>query len=68
MKGVFPLNILHQPLAYRHVDVFSKTPFSGNGLTVFPESSGLPVETMQRITADRGVCSLPYNSVARDVP
>src|SRR5436305_13912668 len=52
MKGVFPLSIQHQPLAYRHVDVFSKKPFSGNGLTVFPESDGIPVETMQRITQE----------------
>jgi predicted PhzF superfamily epimerase YddE/YHI9 len=44
------LDIRHHPLAYRHVDVFSKAPFSGNGLIVFPESSGLPVEIMQRIT------------------
>ena len=51
MKGVFPLSIQH-PLAYRHVDVFSKNPFSGNGLSVFPESSGLPVQIMQRITQE----------------
>lgn len=52
MEGVFSLNIQHHPLAYRHVDVFSKTPFSGNGLTVFPESGGLSGETMQRITQE----------------
>ncbi|TMD63420.1 MAG: PhzF family phenazine biosynthesis protein [Chloroflexi bacterium] len=52
MKGVFPLSIQHHPLAYRHVDVFSKKPFSGNGLTVFPQSSGLPVQIMQRITQE----------------
>jgi trans-2,3-dihydro-3-hydroxyanthranilate isomerase len=46
------LNIRHHPLAYRHVDVFSKVPFSGNGLTVFPESRGLPGEIMQRITQE----------------
>src|SRR5947209_10797403 len=52
MKGVFPLSIQHHPLAYSHVDVFSKKPFSGNGLTVFPQSSGLPVQIMQRITQE----------------
>jgi trans-2,3-dihydro-3-hydroxyanthranilate isomerase len=46
------LNIRHHSLIYRHVDVFSKTPFSGNGLIVFPESVGLPGEVMQRITQE----------------
>src|SRR5215470_3172495 len=46
------MSIQHHPLAYRHVDVFSKIPFSGNGLTVFPESSGLSIQMMQRITQE----------------
>lgn len=41
-----------QALAYRHVDVFSREPLSGNGLTVFPEASALTPETMQRITRE----------------
>jgi PhzF family phenazine biosynthesis protein len=41
-----------RPLAYRHVDVFSRVPFSGNGLTVFPESQGLSAPMMQRITQE----------------
>jgi PhzF family phenazine biosynthesis protein len=40
------------PLAYRQVDVFSKVAFSGNGLTVFPESRNLTVPLMQRITQE----------------
>lgn len=39
-------------LAYRHVDVFSREPLSGNGLTVFPEAGALTPETMQRITRE----------------
>ncbi len=42
----------HHLLAYRHVDVFSKIPFSGTGLIVFPESGGLSSEMMQRITQE----------------
>jgi PhzF family phenazine biosynthesis protein len=38
--------------AYRRVDVFTQTPFSGNGLTVFPESVGLSAAQMQRITQE----------------
>jgi trans-2,3-dihydro-3-hydroxyanthranilate isomerase len=38
--------------AYRHVDVFTRAPFSGNGLTVFPESAGLSAAQMQRITQE----------------
>jgi trans-2,3-dihydro-3-hydroxyanthranilate isomerase len=52
MRGVISLSNQHHILAYRHVDVFSKIPFSGNGLIVFPESSGLPPEMMQRITQE----------------
>ncbi len=37
---------------FRHVDVFTQTPFSGNGLTVFPQSAGLSAEQMQRITQE----------------
>jgi trans-2,3-dihydro-3-hydroxyanthranilate isomerase len=52
MKGGYPLSSQHSPLAYRHVDVFSRQPFAGNGLIVFPESNGLSSETMQRITQE----------------
>src|SRR5260370_18053736 len=38
--------------AYRQVDVFSRVPFSGNGLTVFFEAEGLPTSAMQRITQE----------------
>jgi predicted PhzF superfamily epimerase YddE/YHI9 len=38
--------------AYRQVDVFSRVPFSGNGLTVFLEAAGLPTGAMQRITQE----------------
>jgi trans-2,3-dihydro-3-hydroxyanthranilate isomerase len=37
---------------YRHVDVFTRAPFSGNGLTVFPESAGLSAAQMQRVTQE----------------
>lgn len=39
-------------LDYRHVDVFSREPLSGNGLTVFPRGEGLSAEAMQRITQE----------------
>jgi PhzF family phenazine biosynthesis protein len=39
-------------LSYRHVDVFSKFPLSGNGLTVFIHSEELRTETMQKITQE----------------
>src|SRR5258706_16178248 len=38
--------------AYRQIDVFSRVPFSGNGLTVFLEAEGLPTGAMQRITQE----------------
>jgi trans-2,3-dihydro-3-hydroxyanthranilate isomerase len=38
--------------AYRQVDVFSRVPFSGNGLTVFLEAEGLLTGAMQRITQE----------------
>jgi len=41
-----------QPLAYHHVDVFSARPFTGNSLTVFPESARLSSEQMLRITQE----------------
>lgn len=51
-KGEMSLDTYPHPLAYRHVDVFSKVPFSGNGLTVFPESQQLSAGLMQRITQE----------------
>jgi trans-2,3-dihydro-3-hydroxyanthranilate isomerase len=37
---------------YRHVDVFTSTPFEGNQLAVFPEPRGLTTEQMQTITRE----------------
>ncbi|MFF0143220.1 PhzF family phenazine biosynthesis protein [Streptomyces sp. NPDC005227] len=37
---------------YFHVDVFSRTPFSGNSLTVFPDAGSLSGPQMQRITEE----------------
>lgn len=42
----------HTLLAYRQVDVFSRAPFSGNGLTVFPDATGLSTQAMQVITQE----------------
>lgn len=39
-------------LRYLHVDVFSATPFSGNSLTVFPDSVDLQAGEMLRITQE----------------
>lgn len=43
---------LDQRLSYRHVDVFSDKPFSGNGLTVFVVEKELATEAMQQITQE----------------
>lgn len=40
------------PLEYVHVDVFSRTPFGGNSLPVFPNASGLSAEQMLGITRE----------------
>ncbi|MGW3285184.1 PhzF family phenazine biosynthesis protein [Streptomyces sp. NPDC001002] len=37
---------------YFHVDVFTKLPFSGNSLTVFPDAAGVSGSQMQRITQE----------------
>lgn len=39
-------------IPYYHVDVFSKEPFSGNGLTVFTEAEGFTKATMQNLTQE----------------
>jgi trans-2,3-dihydro-3-hydroxyanthranilate isomerase len=39
-------------MPYYHVDVFSDKLFSGNGLTIFPESQGLSKERMQTLTRE----------------
>lgn len=39
-------------LGFVHVDVFSQTPFGGNGLPVFPDARGLSSEQMLRITQE----------------
>ncbi|CKI64141.1 PhzF family phenazine biosynthesis protein [Mycolicibacterium smegmatis] len=39
-------------LAYSHVDVFSRVPFGGNSLPVFPDARGLSGEQMLRITQE----------------
>lgn len=41
-----------QSLEYRHVDVFTREPLSGNGLTVFPDAGALTPETMQLVTRE----------------
>lgn len=40
------------PLEYTHVDVFSRSPYSGNGLPVFTDSRGLAPAQMLRITQE----------------
>ncbi|AKS31491.1 PhzF family phenazine biosynthesis protein [Mycolicibacterium goodii] len=39
-------------LAYSHVDVFSRVPFGGNSLPVFPDARGVSGEQMLRITQE----------------
>jgi PhzF family phenazine biosynthesis protein len=39
-------------LAYSHVDVFSRVPFGGNSLPVFPDAGDLSAEQMLRITQE----------------
>ena len=39
-------------LDYVHVDVFSRAPYGGNSLTVFPDARGLSGERMQAITQE----------------
>ncbi|HEU5348251.1 MAG TPA: PhzF family phenazine biosynthesis protein [Ktedonobacterales bacterium] len=39
-------------LEYRHVDVFTREPLSGNGLIVFPDASTLAAATMQLVTRE----------------
>ncbi|WP_272952310.1 PhzF family phenazine biosynthesis protein [Mycolicibacterium smegmatis] len=39
-------------LAYSHVDVFSRVPFGGNSLPVFPDARGVSSEQMLRITQE----------------
>ncbi|MBU1001163.1 MAG: PhzF family phenazine biosynthesis protein [Proteobacteria bacterium] len=39
-------------LVYRHVDVFSRSPLRGNGLTVFPDAARLDTATMQALTQE----------------
>jgi trans-2,3-dihydro-3-hydroxyanthranilate isomerase len=39
-------------LAYSHVDVFSRSPFGGNSLPVFPDVGDLTAEQMLRITQE----------------
>jgi trans-2,3-dihydro-3-hydroxyanthranilate isomerase len=39
-------------LAYRHVDVFTDRPFSGNGLTVFVQDAELSAPLMQEVTRE----------------
>lgn len=39
-------------LNYRHVDVFSRVPFGGNSLPVFPDAGDLTAEQMLRITQE----------------
>jgi trans-2,3-dihydro-3-hydroxyanthranilate isomerase len=41
-----------QPIPYYHADVFSSKPLSGNGLIVFPETTGFSAEFMLRLTQE----------------
>ncbi|MGE5334066.1 MAG: PhzF family phenazine biosynthesis protein [Nitrososphaerota archaeon] len=47
-----PLDQPLRALEYRHVDVFTREPLSGNGLIVFPEARALTPATMQRLTQE----------------
>ena len=40
------------PMRYHHVDVFTARPYSGNSLSVFPDSSGLDLAQMGQITKE----------------
>ncbi len=40
------------PLVYHHVDVFTRHPYSGNSLAVFPDGDGLTGPQMRRITRE----------------
>jgi trans-2,3-dihydro-3-hydroxyanthranilate isomerase len=42
----------HRSYRYRVVDVFTTKPLQGNPLAVFPDSSGLTAETMQKIALE----------------
>jgi PhzF family phenazine biosynthesis protein len=46
------MNARKKQMSYRHVDVFSHAPFSGNGLTVFMNCDTLSSEMMQKITQE----------------
>ncbi len=46
------MEIKKTKLEYWHVDVFSRVPFSGNSLAVFPNSENLTKEQMRRITEE----------------
>jgi predicted PhzF superfamily epimerase YddE/YHI9 len=46
--GGFQLN-----LEYRHVDVFTRRPYSGNSLPVFVDAAGLSAQQMLRITQEQ---------------
>ncbi len=42
----------HYAIPYHQVDVFGRTPFTGNGLAVFPDAQALDAATMARITGE----------------
>lgn len=46
------MNAKIKQINYRHVDVFSSTPFSGNGVTVFMNCEKFSAENMQKITQE----------------
>ena len=52
-------------LTYSHVDVFSRVPYGGNSLPVFPDAADLSAEQMLRITQEmrhfEAVFLLPTN-------
>ncbi|GGM05305.1 hypothetical protein GCM10009425_15870 [Pseudomonas asuensis] len=40
------------PLVYWHADVFANRPLAGNGVAIFPDATGLPVSTQQKLTQE----------------
>lgn len=50
-NGAYRVSMSKPQISYRHVDVFSQAPLSGNGLTVFVDQD-LSTEAMQKITQE----------------
>ena len=41
-------------LSYQHLDVFTRTPFGGSRLSLFPDAGGVPRRLMQKIAREMG--------------